>query len=433
MSALAGIVSSKGALVSGCDRADNEQTEKLESLGIEVAIGHSAAHAEDCDLLVFTSAVAENHPERLAAGTKAIRRGKFLAQIMAEYRGVGIAGTHGKTSTTWMAAYILLHNGLDPTVLLGGVTSEMDGNYRCGGDIFVSELDESDGSFLLPELEVAVITNIESEHLAYYHTSEKVVEAFELFAEKNNTGLLITGIDNEYCAQIYAGHQGRKEAFGLNTGGIGLYAEDITSVNGVQQARILYNGVEAGILCLPLCGRHNILNALAALLVGREFGVSLEQGIETLAGIETVGRRMEFIHEVAGARIFSDYAHHPTEVRAALAGARELDGSGKILAVFQPHLYSRTRDYAAEFAQELAGADMVAVAEIYPAREEPIAGVDSELIREYIRRIGGTVAPERIEVADITEVIRRYAPDYSTIICIGAGNIDAEVRKIADE
>ncbi len=433
MSALAGIVSSKGALVSGCDRAANEQTEKLQSIGIEVATQHAAEHAAGCDLLVFTSAVATDHPERLAAGKKALRRGEFLAELMAEYRGVGIAGTHGKTSTTWMSAYILLRNGLDPTVLLGGVTAEMEGNYRCGGNIFVSELDESDGSFLLPELEVAVITNIESEHLAYYHTSEKVVEAFELFAEKNNTGLLITGIDNEYCAQIYARQQGRKEAFGLNTGRRGLYAEDITPVNGGQQARIMYNGAEVGILRLPLCGRHNILNALAALLVGRELGVSLEQGIKTLADIETVGRRMEFIHELSGARIFSDYAHHPTEVRAALAGAREVDKAGRILAVFQPHLYSRTRDYALDFARELSAADMVAVAEIYPAREEPIAGVDSELIREQIRRIGGNVVPERIEVGDITAVIRRYAPDYSTIICIGAGNIDTEVRKIANE
>lgn len=431
MSALAGIALDRGAIVSGCDRAENEQTRMLKELGAQISIGHSEKHSENCDTLVYTSAVSMDHPELIAAGDKAIRRGSFLAEIMSEYKGVGIAGTHGKTSTTWMAAHILIKNGVDPTVLLGGVTSEMNGNYRCGGEYFVSELDESDGSFLEPELEVAVITNIESEHLAYYGTSEKVVEVFGDFAEKINDGLLILGYDNEYCAEIYARHQGRKKAFGIKNSVMGLCAQEISYIKGMQVANLIYDGNKVGQLKIPLCGKHNILNSLAALLVAEELGVSLEDGIKSLETLQTVGRRMELIYTLNGSNIYSDYAHHPTEVKAALQGARELEDSGKVMAVFQPHLYTRTRDYAKEFARELVEADLILVAEIYPAREEPIAGVSSELIREELRKIGGNVDNSKVEIDEINNYILKYAPEFSTIICIGAGDIDIEVRKIA--
>ena len=430
VSALAGIALDQGAVVSGCDRADNEQLAMLGSRGAQISIGHAPEHALDCDRLVYTSAIPLDHPELLAAGGKAVRRGSFLAELLGSYRGVGIAGTHGKTSTTWMTAHILLENRLDPTVLLGGVTRKLQGNFHCGGEIFVSELDESDGSFLEPELEVAVITNIESEHLAYYGTFEKEVEAFELFAEKSNTGLLILGTDNPVCSRIYAEHAGRKKAFGFDTD-VGLSAGKVRAEGGKQVCEVRYAQKKVADMVLPLTGRHNILNALAALLAAEEFGVSLAEGIKTLSAIETVGRRMELIHTLAGTRIYSDYAHHPTEIRAALAGARELDASGKIMAVFQPHLYTRTRDYAQEFARELAVADRVVVVELYPAREEPIAGVDSELIRREIRAIGGRVDSEEIRVDEINDVIQNYAGDYSTIVCIGAGDMDAELRKIS--
>ena len=180
----------------------------------------------------------------------------------------------------------------------------------------------------------AVITNVESEHLAYYGTFEKEVEAFELFAEKNNTGLLILGTDNPVCSRIYEKHTGRKKAFGLGNTAAGLSARQIRSDSGKQVADIFYDGVEIAPLVLPLCGKHNILNALAALLVVEEFGVGIETGIKTLAGIETVGRRMELIATLQGSRVYSDYAHHPTEIRAALAGARELDSAGRILGGF---------------------------------------------------------------------------------------------------
>ena len=431
MSALAGMALDRGAIVSGCDRAENDQTDMLKKLGAQISIGHSEVHSENCDKLVYTSAVSIEHPELVAAGEKSIKRGMFLAEIMAGYKGVGVAGTHGKTSTTWMAAHILIKNGIDPTVLLGGVTDEMNGNYRCGGEVFISELDESDGSFLEPELDVAVITNIESEHLAYYGTSEKVVEAFGIFAEKINTGLLIVGYDNEHCAQIFANHQGRKKAFGINSSGIGLCAEKLSYINGMQVADLTYAGTKVGQLKIPLCGKHNVLNSLAALLIGEEFGVSLEDGLRSLETIKTVGRRMELIHTLDTSKIYSDYAHHPTEVKAALQGARELDASGKIMVIFQPHLYTRTRDYAKDFARELVKADFVVVAEIYPAREKPIAGVSSELIRERLRIIGGNVDNSKVKVDQINNFIFKYAPEYSTIICIGAGDIDIEVRKIA--
>ncbi len=431
MSALAGIAIDQGATVTGCDRADNEQTAKLRTLGAEISLGHAVEHSGDCDLLVYTSAVPLTHPELVAAGKKALKRGEFLAGVMQGYTSVGICGTHGKTSTTWMAVHILLQNGLDPTVLLGGVTRELAGNYRLGRDIFVSELDESDGSFLQPDLDIGVITNIESEHLAFYKTAEKVVEAFREFAEKNMDGLLIFGTDNASCQELYTGHRGRKVAFGIGYAPGRLYATGFEVANGRQYAEVYLESRQVGRLNLGLVGQHNILNALAALLIAQELGVTLEDGIESLVSLETVQRRMELITTRQGCRIYSDYAHHPTELRAALAGARELAGGGRILAVFQPHLYSRTRDYAAEFAAELVAADGVVLVEIYPAREEPIPGVDSELIKLKLQELGGNVVRNIAQVEEITGVIDEYAGDYSLIICVGAGDIDTEVRKSA--
>lgn len=426
VSALAGIAIARGAKVSGCDREENEQTKLLRQLGAKIFIGHSPEHLLGCDQLVYTSAIHPQHPELLAAGGRGVKRGDFLARLVSAARGIGVSGTHGKTTTTWLLGRILLHAGLDPTIFVGGVVPELGGNYRCGGELFVTELDESDGSFLKPDLELAVITNIESEHLAHYGTLEKVVESFAEFAEKGDTpGFLVANLDCPLTRPLYERRRGRKVGFGLQDRS-GLHACNIICVNGGQEADICRGDAGFGRLRLPFYGVHNIYNALAALAAADALGVEPERALEGLAGCCGVGRRMERIGRFCGVDAYTDYAHHPGEVAAAIAGARQM-AAGRLLVVFQPHLYSRTRDYAPEFALALALADGVYLCDIYPAREEPLPGISSEVIARDIPAhalvgCGG--------IDDIAGDLCDRAGGYGLIIFMGAGDIEKAGRML---
>lgn len=421
MSALAGIALKKGYTVSGCDRAENSQTSMLRQLGADIIIGHSPDHVTGADRLIYTSAVDSQHPELVAAGERKLKRGAFLAELISQMRGVGICGTHGKTTTTWMLSHILIESGFDPTVLVGGEVLGLNGNFRVGGEIFVSELDESDGSFLLPDIEVGAITNIESEHLAYYGTLEKVVESFHAFSEKT-TGNLSLNLDCRYCGEIFTGRSAPKSGYGLDDCR-GYHLRDIGCERQMQVGR-LYSGDEfLGDFALPFMGRHNLYNALCALSVSFSLGVKPHQALKALSSCVTVGRRMELLGEVAGVSFYSDYAHHPTEVQAAISALGQM-GGGKGLVVFQPHLFSRTRDYSAEFAEVLSGADGVMLGEIYPAREEEIPGVSSELIARALcgAEYGGLYATAQL-AAGVEKFIAAHG-EYDKVVFMGAGDID---------
>lgn len=428
VSALAGIALERGAIVSGCDREQNEQTRSLSNLGANIVIGHSPDHMLDQDLLVYTSAVPADHPELVAGVGKSIKRGAFLADLITQSYGIGICGTHGKTSTTWLVAHILLENGIDPTVMLGGVTDSLNGNYRAGGEVFVAELDESDGSFLLPELEIAAITNIEAEHLAYYRTLDKVVEAFKEYSEKvEEDGLLICCLDDEITTNIYQQSNGRKISYGIDSEA-DIQLKDIEySASGIKAELYVENKCQ-GTFELPLTGKHNALNALCALAVALELNVPIAGALKALVNCSTVGRRMEKLGEFKGATVYSDYAHHPTESKAALEAARQLN-SGKLLVIFQPHLYTRTRDCAIDFATVLKEADGVVVLDIYPAREEPIAGVDSTLITSQLQSFGCDVG-EPISIDQMQEKVAVLASSYDSIVFMGAGSIDKAAREM---
>lgn len=426
VSALAEIALARGAVVTGCDREENEMLPRLRQRGIPVHIGHHPRHAEGQDWLVHTSAVPPAHPERVAAGEHAMRRGTFLARLMDGMHGIGVCGTHGKTTTTWILAHLLLNAGLDPTVALGGVSAALGGNVRIGRTAcFLAELDESDESFLEPDLAIAVLTNIESDHLAHYGTFERIRAAFGHYADGvREGGVLVAGTDDPETARLVSGYRGRVRTFGLGADAE-FRAVDLRVRDGVQEGRILApEGGKTPLACpftLPLPGAHNVRNALAAVAVAREMGIEWETILPALATCPTVGRRMERVGVLGETEVYSDYAHHPSEVRAAIDGARQLTDK-PVHVAFQPHLYSRTRDYAGDFGVALAEADAVWVADIYPAREEPVPGVDAGCIVEAVRAAGG-VAEGPFPLSELAAALRTDAGRPALLICMGAGDI----------
>ncbi len=426
VSALAMLAQHGGAKVTACDRHANNQTAMLSAAGIPVAAGHDPAHVEGVDLLVYTSAVPPDHPERAAAKTSE-KRGLFLARLMAGREAWGVAGTHGKTTTTWLLTSILAAAGLDPAAFIGGAVPQLGGaNYRLGGGPFVAELDESDASFLLPELSVAVVTNAESDHLSHYGNDKALFAAFREFAGGVAAGgLLVWGMDSPVCREMYASHPGRAVSFGFAEGA-DFSARRLRDTENGATFELTRNGASLGDFALNLPGEHNVKNALAALAAALSRGVDADAARAALAGAHGVERRMERLGTVGGAVVYSDYAHHPTEVAAAIAAFRRRHG-GETLAVFQPHLYSRTRDYADAFGAALGGADRILLLDIYPAREEPLPGVDSSLLAGEAARRGAKVNGP-LPVGDAEEAVLRLARGCEAVIMMGAGDIDDMAR-----
>lgn len=442
VSALALLARHGGADVSACDRHRNAQTAMLEQAGIPVACGHDARHAEGVDLLVHTAAVPPEHPERVAADARAEKRGLFLARLMAGRESWGVAGTHGKTTTTWLLTRILIEAGRDPAAFIGGAVPQLGGaNYRLGGmsgsasasspssSPFVAELDESDASFLLPRLDVAVVTNVESDHLSHYGNDEALFAAFREFASGvAGGGLLVFGIDSPRCRELYAAHAGRSVTFGF-ADDADFAARNIRDADEGSLFELVVRGEPLGDFALGLPGDHNVQNALAALAAALSSGVSPDAARTALAGARGVGRRMERLGVVDGAVVYSDYAHHPTEVAAAIAAFRRRR-RGRTLVVFQPHLYSRTRDYADDFGAALGGAEEILLLDIYPAREEPIPGVDSSLLAGEAARRGAKVnGPLPVASAETGSELLRLAKGCEAVVMMGAGDIDDMARE----
>lgn len=430
MCALAEMANRAGAAVSGCDRAESDTTKRLVSRGIPVAIGHDPEHVRGVDLLVYTSAIPADHPERLAVGERQMKRGDLLACFMNEAEGWGVCGTHGKTTTSWLLASILLAAGLDPTVFVGGMVPSLpDGNYRLGTGPFVAELDESDASFLLPRLKVAVITNIESDHLSHYRTDDALFAAFGKYAAGvSDAGLLVVGTDSPVAAGVYERHPGRKLSFGFDKNAE-IRAIVDKADSGIADFGVVYRDRDMGRFTLGIPGRHNMANALAAMGAALEMGVDPEAIREGLAKAGGVERRLERLGAFHNSVLYSDYAHHPTEVEASLDALR-LRHRGKMLVVFQPHLYTRTRDYASAFGRALTRADGVLLVDIYPAREEPIAGVSSELLIPELRRAEVEVHGP-LPLREIGRKVGELSGKYETIVMMGAGDIDGVARVLA--
>lgn len=394
MSGIAEVLSDYDLKVSGCDLLESETVERLRALGVEVSIGHSPEHLEEVDLVVVSSAVQEDNEEVRRArelGIAVVPRAEMLAELMRMKYGVAVAGTHGKTTTTSLIGTVLTDAGMDPTVIVGGRLRVSGTGARFGrSEYMVAEADEYDRSFLKLQPIIAVITTIDSDHLDTYRDLEEIKEAFVSFAERVPFfGEVILGIDDANVRSVLPALRSRR----LVTYGFSeeadLIATDLSSEGGGSRFSVLSgDGAELGRVELPMPGRHNVENALAAIAVGRALGLEFERIAESLARFTGVHRRFERLGSWRGATVIDDYAHHPTEVEATLSAARTAFPGATVHAVFQPHLYSRTRDQAERFGRALLAADHAIVTDIYPSREQPIPGITSALVIEAARRHG---------------------------------------------
>jgi UDP-N-acetylmuramate--alanine ligase len=432
MSGLAKLALELGHEVSGSDLKNNRVTEVLRALGAEVFLGHDPRHlAADVAQVVYSSAVGEDNPELAEArrrGLEVMSRGEYLARLMGGYEGIAVAGTHGKTTTAAMIAVLLKRTGLDPTVAVGGtVVAEGTNAWLGRGRYMVAEADESDGSFLLLRPRVAVVTNVEEEHLDYYGDFRSLKEAFRQFVlSVGSEGLAVLGAEDQFLADL-AREISRSVTYGC--GGIAAYRAEIVALDRSGSQSLVWEGEERlGKLELRVPGWHNVLNALAAVAVGRLLELPFSRIAEALAGFTGVARRLERIGEAGGRWIIDDYAHHPTEIQATLAAVRHF--GGRIIAIFQPHRYSRVSRLYRWFGSAFANADAVVVTDIYAAGEPPIDGVSGELIAEEVRRYGRPpvyYCPDRDE---LEELVDRLTRPGDVILTIGAGDIGDLGRRL---
>ena len=414
--------------ISGCDRETSENTERLAGLGAKISLGHDPAHVENVDVLVISSAVDESNPEVSAArerGIPVIRRAQMLGQVMRLKQGIAVAGTHGKTTTTSLTGMVLTEAGFDPTIVVGGRVRILGTNARLGrGDFLVAEADEYDHSFLELTPDVAVITNIEADHLDCYRDLDEILDAFVQFANQVPFyGAVIACLDDPGVVAILPRIQKRVVTYGESPQAH-LRARDIhLEASGTRFEVWDSERGRLGEVSLPLPGRHNVANALAAIAVGRELLIPFPTIAHALAGFTGVIRRFEKKGERGGVLVVDDYAHHPTEIAATLAAARQVYPDRRLVALFQPHLFSRTRDFAVEFGRALLGADVAVVTDVYPSREKPLPGVTGQLVVEAAREAGHR---NLVYVADkkrVVERLERLLRPGDLLLTMGAGDV----------
>jgi UDP-N-acetylmuramate--alanine ligase len=422
MSALAELFLRRGVVITGCD-AHPETAGDLERLGVDVT-PHDPRHVEHARALVVTSAMPKAHPELARArelGVPVIRRAEALGEVTAGRELVGIAGTHGKTTTTVMTATALAAAGRDPTALVGGRVAAWEGNLLAGSDrLYVVEADEYDRSFLALSPTVAVVTNIEADHLDIYADLADIKGAFAQFVRGARNIVLCA--DDAGANSLKTPSSTEVVRYGFDHPDARLVARDVQSGSGKSSFDVVFDDELLGRVELRVPGRHNILNALAAIASGLALGAdfpSMARGLGNFAGAE---RRFQRLGDCEGVLVVDDYAHHPTEIAATLAAARAAYPDHRIVAAFQPHLYSRTRDFATEFGAALAAADAVFLTEIYPAREQPIEGVTSTLIEQALASAGGSLT-WRGERSELAEALAANVRAGDLVLTIGAGDI----------
>ena len=433
MSALAELYLRRGYVVTGCDTTTTASAD-LERLGVHVLHGHDASHVAGAREVVVTSAVPKNHPELQRArelGIPVIRRAEALGKAVSGGQLVGVAGTHGKTTTTVMTTEALAAAGLEPTGVAGGRVGSWNGNLKGGADrIFVVEADEYDRSFHALSPTVAVVTNMEADHLDIYPGGiEEIRAAFAQFIAGAETIVLCA--DDRGATTLPTPSTAEVIRYGATSPDARLVAKGIEPLNGGSQFHVLYDGKQLGNVTLRVPGMHNVRNALAAVASGIALGVefdALKAGLETFSGVE---RRFQRIGDVGGVSIIDDYAHHPTEIRATLEAARLAFPGRRIVAAFQPHLYTRTRDFHHEFASALALADAAFLCDLYPAREKPIEGVSSEMIADPMREMAKPPVWQgpRDELA---QALAEFVQPDDVVLTIGAGDITRTGPELRD-
>ena len=426
MSGIAELLFNLGYSVTGSDLKSSETTQRLENLGIKIFSQHAKENVKDVDVVVISSAVKEDNPEVASAKQRripVIRRAEMLGELMRMKYGIGIAGTHGKTTTTSMVGEVLSEGGLDPTIVVGGKVVNLGSHARLGnGQFMVTEADEYDRSFLQLTPTIAVVTSLEAEHLDYYKDFQEIRSAFLEFVGKVPFyGRVILCWDEKNLRELSPQIERPVTTYGLSTQA-DLKARSLSFEENRTRFELFINGENMGEVTLSVPGTHNVKNSLAAVAVGLELDISWEnirRGLEKFKGVH---RRFEIKGEVKGVMVVDDYAHHPTEIEQTLKGARA-GWKRRIVAVFQPHLYSRTRDFHEEFGRTLLASDLLVVTDVYPAREKPMPGVTGELVSESAKKLGHRGAFYVPRTEEVVPFLKRVARENDMVITMGAGDV----------
>ena len=433
MSGIAEVLANLGYSVTGSDVADNANVKRLRDKGVKIVIGHKAENTNGADVVVVSTAIQRDNPELIAARAKrlpVVRRAEMLAELMRLKSCVAIAGTHGKTTTTSLVASLLDAGGLDPTVINGGIINAYGTNARLGGgEWMVVEADESDGTFLKLPADVAIVTNIDPEHLDYFQTFEAVQESFRAFVENVPFyGFAVMCTDHAVVQSLV----GKLEDRRILTYGENPQADvrlvELDHLNGQSRFSVLFHDRAGKIshtidkLALPMPGRHNALNATAAVAVARSLGIGDESIRGALANFGGVKRRFTRVGEWNGVQIIDDYGHHPVEIAAVLRAARE-SAKGKVIEVMQPHRYTRLHDLFDQFCTCFNDADAVIVAPVYPAGEKPIPGADRDALVNGLRAYGHKQAFPLEGPEKLPSIIKNLAKPDDYVVCLGAGSI----------
>jgi UDP-N-acetylmuramate--alanine ligase len=427
MSGIAEVLLNLDYKVSGSDLRASETTQRLESLGATIFIGHRAENVDDAHVVVVSSAVKADNPEYAAAKERqvpVIPRAEMLAELMRLKYGIAVAGAHGKTTTTSMVATVLAKGGIDPTVVIGGKLNSLSSGAKLGqGEFLVAEADESDGSFLLLSPTIAVVTNIDEEHLDHYTGGiDEIKKAFLEFINKIPFyGLAILCLDEKHIQDLIPRLKKRYTTYGL-TAQADTYARDIDFKGMGSRFEVFHNGQSLGIFELAVPGLHSIYNALAAIAVALELDIDLETIREALKGFGGLHRRFYVKGEVNGVMVVDDYGHHPTEIKATLAGAK-IGWDRRTFVVFQPHRYTRTRDLMKDFFTAFNQADRLVVMDIYPAGEKPIEGVSAKMLLDGIKSRGHKDATLIEDPAEVVDWVSKNVAPGDILITLGAGDV----------
>ncbi len=426
VSGIAYLMLKAGWQVSGSDLKENRITDELKSLGAKIFIGHAAENVTHQDVVVYSSAIAADNPEILQAktlGIPLIKRAEALAQLMESKRAITVAGSHGKTTTTALISYMLLEAGLSPTVAIGGILKNIGTNACLGsGEYFVAEADESDGSFLNYQPQYSIITNIDREHLDYYHSFENVLAAFKLFMQQTKKdGCIFACYDDKNLVKLLADYPGEVLTFGLQPAA-DIFAKNIIFTELSSDFDCYFKNKFFSRIHLALGGAHNISNALAVIGLGLKLGIDLGCIRRTLEGYKGSGRRLEIKFKTPKFQIIDDYAHHPEEIKATLAAISNLKAKRKIV-IFQPHRYSRTQLLLDDFAQAFKQADYLIITDIYPASEQPIPGINAQLLVDKIKKNAGAKEVIYLAKDEIVPHLKKIICPGDLVITLGAGDI----------
>ena len=427
MSGIAELLNNLGFKITGSDLMTSENVKRLESIGIEISIGHDSNNLRDADAVVYSSAVPLDNPEILSAINKSIpviRRAEMLGELInLKQTSIAVGGTHGKTTTSSMIGVILEKSGYDPTLVVGGLVSSLNTNVKLGsGELIVVEADEFDRSFLALNPTIAIITNLEMEHTDCYKDLNDIENAFLQFCKSVPFyGTVILCADSDSLMRIMPKIKKPITTYGLSDGS-DYQAKNIEYFENKSQYNLLYKNKDLGLVKINVPGEHNVLNSLASIALGMEIKVPLnliKKGINSYKGVR---RRFEIKKNKTNIFVVDDYAHHPSEVEATINAAKS-GWNKRIVCVFQPHLFSRTRDFFKEFAKSLFKSDIIIITKIYPAREKPIDGVNSNLILDELDHLGHNSIYSLEDLNDLNNVLEKIVQPNDMVITMGAGDI----------